>query len=336
MNTSSMNTITPTGKFLWQVKREFWEHRGGFFWTPLIIALVMLAFIAMGLITAEFTAHQHGIEMNGIHFDQLASHLDAEAVTKFQGALDVGLITMGMPIRIALFVVVFFYALGALYNERADRSVLFWKSLPLSDTQAVLSKVAAGLILAPALAVLGMIVLQLGFLVLLTLYAALHGINALPYLWSPTHLVAMWIKLAVLIPVNALWALPTMGWLLLCSSYARSKPFLWAVMLPIVTGVIISWMQLMQSFSLQSGWFWRHIVGRLLLSLIPESWVNFDSLRALDHAGADPSMALGNLLSFGAIADQFASPNFLIGVAAGIVMIAAAIWLRRMRVEAYA
>jgi ABC-2 type transport system permease protein len=257
-------------------------------------------------------------------------------MAKFQGALDVGLITMGMPIRIALFVVVFFYALGALYNDRADRSVLFWKSLPLSDTSTVLAKVAAGLVVAPALAVLGMIALQLGFLILMTLYAAIHGINALPYLWSPTHLVAMWIKLAVLIPVNALWALPTMGWLLLCSSYARSKPFLWAVMLPIVAGVMISWMQLMQSFSLQSGWFWRHVVGRLLLSLIPESWINLDSLRALEHANADPGIALGNLLSFGSIADQFASPNFLVGVAAGVAMIAAAIWLRRSRIESYA
>lgn len=336
MNMNAMSPITPVSKFLWQVKREYWEHRGGFLWTPLIIALVMLAFIAMGLITAEFTAHQHGIEMNGIHFDQLASHLDAEAVAKFQGALDIGLITMGMPIRIALFVVVFFYALGALYNDRADRSVLFWKSLPLSDAQTVLAKVAAGLVVAPALAVLGMIALQLGFVILMTLYAALHGINALPYLWSPTHLITMWVKLAVLIPVNALWALPTMGWLLLCSSWARSKPFLWAVMLPIVAGVINSWMQLMQSFSLQSGWFWRHIVGRILLSLIPESWVNLDSLRALDHAGADPGIALSNLLSFSAIADQFASPNFLIGVAAGTAMIATAIWLRRSRVEAYA
>ncbi|HXD84198.1 MAG TPA: hypothetical protein VN599_07175, partial [Rudaea sp.] len=172
------------------------------------------------------------------------------------------------------------------------------------------------------------------FLILFTLYAAVHGINALPYLWSPTHLVAMWVKLAVLIPVNALWALPTMGWLLLCSSFARSKPFLWA-MTPLIAGVIVSWAQITQSLSF-SGWFWRHIVGRLLLSLIPESWINLDSLRALDHAGADPSIALSNLLSFGAIADQFASPNFLIGVAAGALMIAAAIWLRRSRVEAYA
>jgi ABC-2 type transport system permease protein len=335
MNTSGMSThtITPTGKFFWQVKREFWEYRGGFLWTPLIIAAVMLAFVAMGIIIAEINVREN-FNLNGIHLNQLASHLDADAIAKFQGALDVALLSMGLPIRIALFVVVFFYALGALYNDRADRSVLFWKSLPLSDTQSVLAKVAAGLIIAPALAALGMIALQLGFLILLSLYAAFHGINALPYLWSPTHLIAMWVKLAVLIPVNALWALPTMGWLLLCSSYARSKPFLWA-MTPLIAGVIVSWAQLTGSFSFGS-WFWRHIVGRLLLSLIPESWLSLSSLKALDHASDDPGLAIGNLLSFGNIADQFASPNFLIGVAAGVAMIAAAIWLRRSRVEAYA
>ncbi|MGH8040733.1 MAG: hypothetical protein ACREPN_01675 [Rudaea sp.] len=331
-----MNTITPTSKFLWQVRREFWEHRGGFLWTPLIVATVMLALCAMALITAEFTAHQHGININGIQLDQLVSNLSPEARTQFQTGTDMGLITMGLPIRIALFVVVFFYALGALYNDRADRSVLFWKSLPLSDTQTVLAKVAAALVVAPALAVAGMIALQLGFLLLLSLYAGLHGINALPLLWSPMHLIALWIKLLILIPVNGLWALPCLGWLLLCSSYARSKPFLWAVMLPIVAGVIVSWVQLMQAFDLHSGWFWRHIVGRLLLSLIPESWMNFDSLRALQHTGSNPAEAIGSLLSFGAITDQFASPNFLIGVAAGVAMIVAAIWLRRRRVEAYA
>jgi ABC-2 type transport system permease protein len=116
----------------------------------------------------------------------------------------------------------------------------------------------------------------------------------------------------------------------------RSKPFLWAVMLPIVAGVLVSWVQLMNAFDLRSGWFWQHIVGRALLSLIPESWLSLSSLKALDHASDDPGLAIGNLLSFGNIADQFASPNFLIGVAAGVAMIAAAIWLRRSRVEAYA
>jgi ABC-2 type transport system permease protein len=332
MNTHS---ITPASKFTWQVKREYWEHRGGFLWTPLIIAAIMLAFVLLGIVAAEIHARDT-FTINGVQLNQLASQLSPDAIAKFQSALDVALLTMGFPIRIALFVVVFFYALGALYNDRADRSVLFWKSLPLSDTQSVLAKVAAGLIVAPALAVLGMIALQLGFLILLSLYAGFHGVNALPYLWSPTHLIAMWVKLAVLIPVNALWALPTMGWLLLCSAYARSKPFLWAVMLPIIAGVLVSWVQLMHVFDLRSGWFWHHIVGRGLLSLVPESWISLESLKALDHAGDDPGLAIGNLLSFGNIADQFATPNFLIGVVVGVAMIAAAIWLRRTRVEAHA
>lgn len=334
MNTSSTNAISPTSRFVWLVKREFWEYRGSFLWTPLIIAAVMLAFMLMGLITAEFTARQHGFTLNGIHIDQLTSHLDADAMAKFQGALDVGVLTMTLPIRITLFFVVFFYALGTLHNDRADRSVLFWKSLPLSDMQTVLAKVAAALLVAPALALVGMIALQLGFLLLLTVYAGLHGVNVLTLVWSPTHLIALWLKLLVLIPVNALWALPCLGWLLLCSAYARSKPFLWAVMLPIIAGVLVSWMQLMNVFDLRSGWFWSHIVGRILLSLVPESWIDMSTLRSLEHID-NPGDAISNLLSVGSMFDRFATPNFLIGVAAGVAMIAAAIWLRRSRVEAH-
>ena len=322
--------------YKWLLKREFWEHKGGFFWTPAVVGALMTIFLAISMTIGITVKNHHGMQINGEQVTNLGKIVSAEEKAQIVTAISQGYVGTSAPLWFVMAFVVFFFCLGCLFDERKDRSVLFWKSLPLSDTQTVLAKVVAGIVLAPALAVLGMIVLQLGFLILFTLYAAVHGINALPYLWSPTHLVAMWLKLAVLIPVNALWALPTMGWLLLCSSFARSKPFLWAVMLPIVVGVMITWMQLMQSFSLHSGWFWRHVVGRLLLSLIPESWINLDSLRALEHANADPGIALSNLLSFGAIADQFASPNFLIGVAAGAIMIAAAIWLRRSRVEAYA
>ena len=49
--------------------------------------------------------------------------------------------------------VVFFYCLGSLYDERKDRSVLFWKSLPVSDRDTVLSKALSALVVAPTLAI---------------------------------------------------------------------------------------------------------------------------------------------------------------------------------------
>jgi ABC-2 type transport system permease protein len=332
-----MSTSLATNKFTWLVKREFWEYRGSFFWAPIITAMVMIAFALFGLILTEITAHQHGISINGFDVSKITAAMGADDVEKLHSALDVSLLGMCFPIGIVLFFVLFFYSIGTLYNERADRSVLFWKSLPFSDTESVLAKLVAVAVVAPVLAVAGMIVLQLGFLFLISLYALFHGINALPLLWSPTHLISLWLKLIVRIPVNSLWALPSIGWLFLCSSFVRSKPFLWAVMLPVVSGVMVSMMKLMQSFSLESGWYWRHIVGRLLLSLIPGSWMWMDFGPAnLAHLGNNPLEMADNFLSLSTLGNELASPDIWIGAVAGIAMIAAAIYFRQRRVEAFA
>ncbi len=334
-----MNTGTPMNTFAWLVKREYWENRGGFVWTPAIVGMVFLSIMLIVLVSAELIARQNGIEINGIHLEQLTRHLGPEEIAKMQAGMDIGLLTLGLPIAIALFFVVFFYGIGALYNDRSDRSALFWKSLPISDSATVLSKVAAATLLAPVLATFAVIGLQLGFLVLMSLYALLHGINPFPLLWSPTHLVEMWIKLFLIIPVNALWALPTIGWLLLCSSFARSKPFLWAVMLPIFAGVANSWIGLMNHMSMSNTWFWRHIVGRLLLSIFPASWLDAEKLRQgfeetggmhVGVHGISPS------LTFEVIGDALSSPEMLIGIVAGAAMIVGAIYFRRQRTESYA
>jgi len=205
----------------------------------------------------------------------------------------------------------------------------------------VLSKVAAATLVAPILAMAAIIALQLGFLVLMSLYALLHGINPFPLLWSPTHLLALWFKLVLIIPVNALWALPSVGWLLLCSSFARSKPFLWAVALPIMAGVLNSWFGLMKNMSLTSTWFWQNIVGRLLLSIVPGSWMDAETLRnTMERAGDDVRIEVGPHLDAGftldAIGHALVSPSMLIGIVAGVAMIAAAVYFRRVRTESYA
>jgi ABC-2 type transport system permease protein len=331
-----MNTGTPMNTFAWLVRREYWEHRGGFLWTPAIISMVFLAFMLVALLSADILARQNGIEINGIQLDQLRRHLGPDEIEKMHDAMDVGMLSLGMPIVIGLFFVVFFYCIGALYNDRSDRSALFWKSLPISDTGTVLSKVAAAALLAPILATIALVALQLAFLVMMSLYALLHGVNPFPLLWSPTHLMNLWVKLVITIPVNALWALPTIGWLLLCSSFARSKPFLWAVLVPVVTGALVSWLGLMHFVSSSSGWFWRNIVGRALLSIVPGGWMDAATLRhGFIKADIDGPGAIIGSLNFEAIGQAVTSANFLIGIVAGAAMIAAAIYFRRQRIESY-
>jgi len=337
MNAGSIGNnpaFSPANKFAWLIKREFWEYRGAFLRTPIIIAGVMLALVTIALLIAEATAQRHGINVSGVHLDQLVNNMSAEQLEKFRNGLSVGLIGLCFPISVGLFFVLFSYGTGALYNDRADRSVLFWKSLPISDTQTVLAKVVTAMFVAPTLAVLGVIAMQLGFLILMTLWSALHGINPLP-LWAPSYLIALWIKLVAMIPLNALWALPSLGWLLLVSSFVRSKPFLWALLVPVTAGMLVSMFKLTQELSLTSGWFWWNVVLRVLTSFIPGSWTWLDSndLKAFAH---DDPAAMANLLSFDAFGHLLASPNLWIGAALGAAMIAGAIYFRRQRTESYA
>ncbi|MGA9332913.1 MAG: hypothetical protein WBV39_01425 [Rudaea sp.] len=332
-NTRAATAMTT---FTWLLKREYWEHRGGFLRAPMITAAIFLALTLMALITAEITAHRFNLDFNNMHIQQLAQQISENDIAKVNAGIDVGLLGLGAPIGIVLFFVVFFYLLGALYDDRRDRSVLFWKSLPLSDAQTVLSKVVAAMFVAPVLSVAAMIALHLGFLILLSLYALIHGINPFPLLWSPLQLLKIWFALIALIPVNAIWALPCIGWLLLVSSYARSKPFLWAIAVPVIAGVVVWWIDLMSQLSLPRTWFWEHVAGRALFSVFPGSWVNGSIFRQLVHyhgEGVDP---LSSMLSIDSLKNLLSSADLWVGAIVGIAMIAGSIWFRRKRTEAYA
>ncbi|MFT3789543.1 MAG: hypothetical protein QM741_00385 [Rudaea sp.] len=342
MNTQATTTKpNPVRTFLWLLRREYWEHRGGFFWAPLIAGGVIVGITLLSLIVAETTAARNGVKLSNMNLDMISRNMTPEQIAHFNAGLTTGLMGLSIPIMAILSFVVFFYLLGALYDDRRDRSVLFWKSLPISDLDTVLSKIVAAVLVAPLLAIAATIALHLAFLVLISAYAGLHGVNPLPLLWNPAPLVSMWIKLVLLIPVNALWALPTVGWLLLCSAFARSKPFLWAVALPVAFGAILGFTQLLQRLSIPSSWYWRNIVARILFGVVPGGWFGTGgdgTLRSL-ASGGDIDISLGKfdlvnaVLTWDRILDALASPDLWIGAAAGAGLIAAAIHFRRRRIE---
>ncbi|HEX7915874.1 hypothetical protein [Rudaea sp.] len=336
-----MTKSNPMQTFLWLLKREYWENRGGFLRAPLITAGVMIAITLLTLMIAESAASRHGINLGGMNLDAISRNMTTDQIALFNSGLNAGLMVISVPIMVALFFVVFFYLLGALYDDRRDRSVLFWKSLPVSDLHTVLSKAAAAAVIAPLFAIAAVIVLHLAFLLIISAYAMLKGVNPLPLLWNPRLLVSLWARLILLIPINALWALPTVGWLLLCSSFVRSKPFLWAVLLPLITGILIGMVGLMQQLSLPSMWYWRNIVGRILLGFLPGSWLGAfgGSIFGIFKSGDNIDIALAKgdivsaVLSWDHIVGILGSLDLWLGVVAGIGMIAAAVYFRRQRIE---
>ena len=333
----------PTHKFRLLLRREYWEHKGGFLWAPVWAGAISLALTLMALIVGEVAMRRalasgenmqlNGVDVsvNGLDLGMLASKMDAESTRNMAGGIDLASLTSSLWPMVVLGFVVFFFCLGSLYDERKDRSVLFWKSLPLSDGETVLSKAASALVVAPALAVAVSIASMFGFLALVSVFALFHHGNPYALVWGPGSPLKVAASMIALIPVYALWALPTVGWLMLCSAWARSKPFLWAILIPVFSGILISWFNLMNVFHLNDGWYWKNIVFRGLTSVFPGTWYASTAMHDAMPLKVDGPGDLANAIQIGKSWALFGSADLWIGALAGAAMIYAAIRLRRWR-----
>ena len=156
------------------LEREYWEHRGAFLKTPIIIGIVM----SVILLLIYFTTDRFDIKMNGGQLAEFgAQSIGSIDATKIQFGLDVFMLGSASLYHLVLFFILFFFVLGSLYDDRKDGSILFWKSLPVSDTQTVLSKLATAIVVAPLIFFGGLIVSHLLFFVILSLILLLNGVN---------------------------------------------------------------------------------------------------------------------------------------------------------------
>ncbi len=316
--------------FKWLLKREFWEHKGGFLWLPIIVGALMIAFTAISLGIAV-SGVKSGMEINGVAVSSFVEIVTPEKHALFAAAIVAGYSKLTMPIMIAFGFCVFFFCLGALHDERKDRSVLFWKSLPVSDTETVLSKVAMAIGVAPLIALAAANITAIITALLICIASAMAGVNIFAEVLSDPATYLAPLQLLAMLPIYALWALPAIGWLLMVSAWARSKPLLWAIGVPLLTGALLSWANGMFKFDWNMVWFWKNIVGRLLGSILPGAWLSQQMQVMPGQAATNTSGTLGPALaqSWQLLADA----NIWIGVAVGAAMIYAAIRLRGWREE---
>lgn len=335
----------PTHKLKWLLKREFWEHKGGFLWAPLISGAVFLFFTLLGGGTGQVMFSRHGgkvvnfdgqeVPLSQVDWDRMLASASPDDLRQMGEAINgITLMSAFWPLVVFGFVV-FFYLLGSLYDERRDRSVLFWKSMPVSDGMTVLSKVLTALLVAPAIAALIALAVMLAFGVIISLFIAFNGANPFTLYWANLEPLKLAGALFGWIPVYALWALPTAGWLMLCSAWARSKPFLWAVMVPILGGILVTWFGFFGNFRGDSEeWIWQHVVARMLTSAWPGSHLlGFAGTAYLDRLDDSPKALYGLDGVIGGL-PLLATPALWIGAAAGVALILAAIRLRRWRDDA--
>jgi ABC-2 type transport system permease protein len=211
--------MSATRPLYWSVRRELWENRSIYI-APLVVAGVTL----FGFLVSAMT---------------LARRMPA--VLTLNPAEQSA--TVARPYEIAAFLMIVtgflvgvIYCLDALHGERRDRSILFWKSLPVSDRTTVLSKASIPLVVLPLFIFAVIVTTQMIMLVLNA--AVLLGSGAsLAALWANLPLFRIWLTLAYLIAAIALWHAPIYAWLLLVSGWARRAAFLWAVLPPLALAV---------------------------------------------------------------------------------------------------
>ena len=210
-------TIRP---FYWSVRRELWENRS-LYLAPLVVScVVILGFIVTAI---------------GLPERRRAVLLLADPA-KQRAAIEMPYSIAAMMIMFTAFIVGVFYCLDALQGERRDRSILFWKSLPVSDLTTVLSKLFVAVVVLPAIT-FGVIIITQVMIFLITGVALLTSGMSPFSTWTHTHLAQCTLILLYSLVVTSLWHLPTYGWMLLVSAWARRAAFLWAVLPGVAIGI---------------------------------------------------------------------------------------------------
>jgi ABC-2 type transport system permease protein len=309
----------------WLLRREFWEHKGSMFWAPLIVGAVLVVLLGC---TITYGIMQHGIPAHVTINGQTLDHARLDQILPEETKLMVAKIATGMylgasaPLFAILTGVVFFYCLGALYDERRDRSIL-------------LSKAVTAMVVAPAITLVLAVAASLALLFIACLALSTQGLNLFASLLASSDLYLSPLRLAALLPVYVVWALPTVGWLMLVSSWAKSKPFLWAVGVPVITLVIIKWINAaLENFSGQTlllAHYASDVVARILGGIVPGIWFTFQEHLPTGMRPTENGVDMSGLVSQSYM--SLAGIDAWIGVAMGVAMLIAAVRMRRWRDE---
>ena len=286
--------------YIWLVRREFWENRA--IWT-------IPAVIGGFLILAALFGKLEGL--------LVTAQVPGRAVSQLF------LVTVGATFVAVMSIYSTWYLLDCLHADRKDRSVLFWKSLPVSDTATVLSKLVTALIVIP--------LVYFAFADLTTLLMAfIISVRASSSIGSALWHGDLWFQLQVLwlylIVTAAIWYLPIVAYLLVVSSWARRAVMLWSLLPPIAFIVAERWLFGTHVLAAQ---LWERVVGiagAFRTNPGDGSWV----VTSLDH---DTIRTPANIWSFLDVTGFVSSPETWIGVGVGIVLVFCAVQLRTRRTE---
>lgn len=288
---NALSRIVPAPLY-WSVRRELWENRALYI-VPL--ALAVMKFLSFAFSTIHLPKRRRAVLL-----------LDA---AQQRAQIEKPYDTVAVMILVTMFIVAVFYCADAIYGERRDRSILFWKSLPVSDRTAVLSKAAIPMIVLPLLGFAIIVATQLLMFLSSALVLLLNGLPATTHAQLP--LLQSSVTLLYGLIVITLWHAPIYAWLLLVSAWAKRAVFIWAL-LPLLAVMALEAMFNSANF----GSILLYRLGGMVeraFQFKPNSGVAIESLAQLTP---------GRYLS---------TPSLWVGLTLTAAFLAAAVRLRRNR-----
>ena len=285
--------MSATQRMYWSVRRELWENRSIYI-APLAAAVVFLAGFLISMVKERGRISGAGT------LDPMQQHHLLATPDEFAAGLIMG----------TAFIVGIFYTLDALYGERRDRSILFWKSLPVSDLTAVLSKITIPIVILPLISFTITVVTQFIMLLLSTAVLLGSGVNVKALWTQASFLHVSLILLYHLVTVHGLWYAPIYGWLMMVSAWAPRAPFIWAFLPPFVVCVV-------EKIAFNTSHFLAILESRLTG---PEAVGSMTP-------GSAPMDPLSTLIPH----RFFSTPGLWLGLVIAAIFLGAAVRLRRYR-----
>jgi ABC-2 type transport system permease protein len=307
MNITVMKTL---------LRRETWEHRG-LIWAPLITAAVI---VLTALLSTSFTGSVQ------INIDGKEREIFAALATDLSHQRQLFAVWLGALVilqMIVAMIILVFYVLDSLYNERKDRSILFWKSMPVSDAETVGSKLATALLLVPLWVWLVSLIASLVVFAIVSVKLAGTPLEPLATFHLGTWF-ALQLTMLQNVLVAALWYAPVAVYLLLTSVYAKRSPFLWAVLPPVLLGIFE---EVAFNTSMIAGFIANRLFGFFRELDLHISSEDGDTSASVIEEIARSYDQLGTL-------DMLLKPDLWLGVAFAVVGFFVIVRLRRWRDDA--
>jgi len=232
------------------IRRELQEHKWGFVYLPWIVgAFMSLVVVLVYLGLTEVNTENFKFSTDVFADSEVVQSMNEATFDQRRAAIRAGLLVLGFPLVIALGFAVLAYSLSTFFDERKDKSITFWRSLPVSDSFTVFSKLIVALVVAPLLVIPALLFLHLVSVTAGSIYFAVSDIVPFTWAWQAYPWLD-WIRVIFSLWMQTLWTLPIITWIMLAGAYSR-KPVVAAILPPVVV-VLVEGVSLSSSVFLDS------------------------------------------------------------------------------------